>query len=69
MTNALGIDYPSGDTVTGQERRKKAQEMMHAAVSKRNMLFTLDDTIANVTAAWVPSLPMPTRPIRGSSDS
>ena len=57
-------EYPGDSTSSAKDKWKRTTVMLYAAAhptSKHNMLFSLDEGVKNISAAWVPGLPMPVK--------
>ena len=64
----LSLPYSNERSAAAEDTRKKTTSLLYAAahpMSKRNMLYVLDDTVINLKAAWVPGIP---RPAQGCAD-
>ena len=64
----LSLPYSNERSASAEETRRRTTSLLYAAahpVSKRNMLFVLDDKVKNLSAAWVPGVP---RPAQGCAD-
>ena len=64
----LSLPYSNERSAAAEDTRRRTTNLLYAAahpMSKRNMLFVLDDKVVNLRAVWVPGIP---RPAHGCAD-